>query len=299
MTFVSEGTFHYYIPDGLTVGDTWVCFDLDGTLTYAEKHLYPQLPDDVHLLPRRRRILRKYADKYTIFIFTNQKSRSPKEVQKKLARLQTFIDKVKVPVIVCVSTGDDNYRKPNTGMYDYCTGRFGHPTRAYFCGDAGGRPGDFSDSDRLFAENSGLVYKTPEQVFKPRTPRLPQERSMVVFVGMPGVGKTTFYQTHLNSYDWVNQDTLKTMKKCLSTLEASLKRGSNVCIDSTNPSLETRQNYYTLANKYNYTITVIYFTGNGYNRNQLRDNKVPDIVYHLYFKKLSPPTRAEGTLIRI
>ncbi len=299
MTFVTEGTFHYSIPDDLTVSDNWVCFDLDGTLTYAEKHLYPRLPDDIHLLPRRRHVLRKCAGKYTVFIFTNQKSRSPTEVQKRLERLQTFINKVKVPVIVCVSTGDDKYRKPNTGMFDFCTDRFGQPARAYFCGDAGGRPGDFSDSDRLFAENSGLVYKTPEQIFKPKKLHITTERNMVVFVGMPGVGKTTFYKTHLNSYDWVNQDTLKTMNKCLTALEASLKHGNNVCIDSTNALLETRQNYYTLAKRYNYNVIIIYFTGNGYSRNKLRDNKVPDVVYHMYFKKLNPPTRAEGTLIRV
>ncbi|CCH59762.1 hypothetical protein TBLA_0B09450 [Henningerozyma blattae CBS 6284] len=35
----------------------------------------------------------------------------------------------------------------------------------YYCGDAGGRPNDHSDSDLQFAQNLNIEFKTPEQVF--------------------------------------------------------------------------------------------------------------------------------------
>ena len=35
----------------------------------------------------------------------------------------------------------------------------------YFCGDAAGRPKDFSDSDKIFAQNLDVPFKVPEDVF--------------------------------------------------------------------------------------------------------------------------------------
>ena len=39
--------------------------------------------------------------------------------------------------------------------------------KADMCGDAAGRPDDFSDSDRAFAVATGLKFFTPEQLFGP------------------------------------------------------------------------------------------------------------------------------------
>lgn len=115
-----------------------------------------------------------------------------------------------------------------------------------FVGDAGGRtaevkgPGsaskDFSCSDRNLAHNIGIKYQTPEEFFlgeKPRNfvrefdvanfPFLEQEddggmlldkvgaTDILLFVGPPGSGKSTFYWRSLKplGYERVNQDVLK------------------------------------------------------------------------------------------
>lgn len=36
----------------------------------------------------------------------------------------------------------------------------------YYCGDAAGRPGDFSDSDKLLAQHLNIEFKIPEEVFR-------------------------------------------------------------------------------------------------------------------------------------
>lgn len=296
-----QDTFYCYIPTSYEPKEKWACFDLDWTLTYSEQRLFPQDPKDIHLLPHRRRILKKFAKHHTIIIFTNQKVKSKSEVQKKLDRMTTFINKIKIPVVVCVATGNDSYRKPGRGMYDFCINKFGIPKQVFFCGDAGGRKGDFSDSDLEFAKTCGIKFKVPEKVFKQKPlPIFPQTHHMIIFVGMPGVGKTTFYNQNLKSlgYEWINQDNLKTHKNCLTKLDMATVCGVNVCIDATNPKRETRDEYRDIAQKEGYTVTVIYFTGNGYNRNQLRGTeKVPTIAYHMYFKNLNPPTKKEGELI--
>lgn len=121
-----------------------------------------------------------------------------------------------------------------------------------FVGDAGGRtahvkgstalPKDFSCADRDFASNLGISYQAPEEFFLGEAPRgfkrdfdlanypLVEATSgdgdadgpgrfqklnaqdIVLFVGPPGAGKSTFYWSRLQAlgYQRVNQDTLAT-----------------------------------------------------------------------------------------
>ena len=37
--------------------------------------------------------------------------------------------------------------------------------QSFYVGDAAGRPNDFLDSDKVFADNIKLEFKVPEQVF--------------------------------------------------------------------------------------------------------------------------------------
>lgn len=70
---------------------------------------------------------------------------------------------------------------------------------------------------------------------------------MVIFVGSPGSGKSTFWKNHLSSYERINRDTLKTKEKCLKVAEEAMKNGKNLVIDNTNPSAEDRKAYIQLA----------------------------------------------------
>lgn len=42
---------------------------------------------------------------------------------------------------------------------------------------------------------------------------------MVIFVGSPGAGKSTFWQNYMPDYIRVNRDTLKTKQKCYKVAE--------------------------------------------------------------------------------
>ena len=61
----------------------------------------------------------------------------------------------------CDSIDKTNHRrKPNTGMLEWLVG--GHKklqkSQILMIGDASGKPGDFSDSDKKCAENFGIDY---------------------------------------------------------------------------------------------------------------------------------------------
>jgi predicted kinase len=45
----------------------------------------------------------------------------------------------------------------------------------------------------------------------------------------------------------------------MKSLKKALETGQSIVIDSTNPSQEGREEYYTEALKHNYTIKVLYF----------------------------------------
>ncbi|CAG8741921.1 8830_t:CDS:2, partial [Funneliformis caledonium] len=160
--------------------------------------------------------------------------------------------------------------------------------RCFYVGDAAGREenwkhntqGDWNDTDRKFAENIGIKFHTPEEFFDdakpapysygdfnpknhPRDveffipdspPLVPPDGhcEVVIFVGYPASGKTSFAKKWLvnNGYVHVNQDSLKTKAKCTKTCEDALKENKPVVIDNTNADVESRKAYINLAKKY-------------------------------------------------
>ena len=103
------------------------------------------------------------------------------------------------------------------------------------------RPKDFSDSDIKFAANVGLKFLTPEELFldqkvakvknasldaffkkqtsdqkapakgavkeetkQEETKHTSDKQEMIIFMGGPGAGKSTFYHAHLSSYTRIN-----------------------------------------------------------------------------------------------
>ena len=69
--------------------------------------------------------------------------------------------KVLVMGLYCDSIEKSNKcRKPNTGMLEILLKDFGEHSKSsmIMIGDASGKPGDFSDSDKKCAENFGIDY---------------------------------------------------------------------------------------------------------------------------------------------
>ncbi|CDO94158.1 unnamed protein product [Kluyveromyces dobzhanskii CBS 2104] len=63
----------------------------------------------------------------------------------------------------------EHVRKPNRGMFDeFVKDSQEHEESIdllFFCGDAAGRPKDFSNSDKEFANGLGVPFKLPEEYF--------------------------------------------------------------------------------------------------------------------------------------
>lgn len=168
---------------------------------------------------------------------------------------------------------------------------------SFFVGDAAGRSGttngplkksvtDHSSSDRKFAQNINFKFFTPEEFFlsakpqefvidgfDPSTYKDPIKKDhlferlaaqeIVLFVGSPAAGKSSYYSTFLKplGYTRINQDTLKTRQNCLAAAKTALAEGKSVCVDNTNANIETRSHWISLAREAdNVPVRVVFFT---------------------------------------
>ncbi|QKX56269.1 uncharacterized protein TRUGW13939_03370 [Talaromyces rugulosus] len=245
------------------------------------------------------------SEGYQVVVLSNQKKISLQTEIKggrtESKSLTTFKEKalavmrqLDIPLSIYAATQADEYRKPRTGMwkelvddYDLDLDDRLDLKGSFFVGDAAGRPADHSCSDRDFAENAGLDFKTPEEFFlgaKPEqvirkfdptsyingdpdaavTPTFSKLHplELVIFCGSPGAGKSTFYWKYLQplGYERVNQDILKSRPKCIKVAKEHLAAEKSVVVDNTNAGAETRAYWTQIAQEFKIPIRCIYFT---------------------------------------
>ncbi len=168
-------TFYTYVSPKFIYNGYIAGFDLDWTIIRPKKGKFPKEPNDIVFMKNRIDILNHYQTLgYSIVIFTNQKVTKRYTIEKRLARIDNVINLLKlygIHAMFFISTGDDLFRKPNTGMWQYLAEylKLNYSNiqfiYALYVGDAAGRPSDFSDSDKRFAENIGIQFYLPEQIF--------------------------------------------------------------------------------------------------------------------------------------
>ena len=226
---------------------------------------------------------------------------------------------VKKPWFFGATQKDYIFRKPSRGILD----KFIELTNwtvlpdTIYVGDAAGRPGDHSTSDRHFAENSGLKFFTPEEFFLKQSvnlpvepwcpqdclvqpivlPEIPSDIKVLLLQGAPASGKTTIGR-RLCEKGWVciSQDELKTLSKCLKAAEQELEQGNRIYIDRTHPSCESRAPFLKLARDYQVLAGAFVFNTPKVVQEHLNhfraassDGKlIPDVVYRTYEKNYEP-----------
>lgn len=252
------------------------------------------------------------ADGYRLVIFTNQNGIP--DPAKESVRLTAFKTKLAaifkaldVPgALVYAATANDRFRKPRPGMWEELlddldrdgavSGRSVDLEGSYLVGDAAGREGDFSDTDRNWAMNLKIGFHTPEEYFLSQAPRPMSHRfdpslyltpttttttdgssnssaqptftpglatqEVILLCGSPGSGKSTFYRRHLlpHGYVHINQDTLKTKPRCLKAAREHLSAGKSIAVDNTNADPATRKLWIELAATAKAPIRCVYLT---------------------------------------
>lgn len=277
--------------------DDVVFFDMDQTLITTKSGLtYPNGSKDWkwlfdEVVPKKLQELHRKGS--LIVLCTNQAGVEKKhvkieEIQEKIEFMSADID---VPFMAFVATMTDKYRKPHNTMFEIFIEEFngGHfPNSCIYIGDLAGRCSswregkkkDRSCSDRAFAWNCSIPFKTPEEYFlgeesvdskmikwdgpDPKDlfksieknsfpenllPTTKDSIEMVILVGKQASGKSHLCENYFvpNGYQRINRDTLGTVAKCEKVARETLKAGKSVIIDNTNPSIEDRKKFIEIA----------------------------------------------------
>ena len=330
---------------GATAQEKVIAMDMDGTLinTKSGKTFATSKDDWVLFTPKVKDILTDYHKKdYLIAILSNQNGISKGKAKSSdiLHKVTAIQASLAIPLIFICAIDDDINRKPSTGMWKYLSSYFKDkpdPKKSIYVGDAAGRSKnpstgkkDFSDGDIKFAKNAGLEFKTPEEFFLGSTvsvvvddslSKIPTDGSVfsdksssitsdkqevVLFVGSPGSGKSTFWGNYMKSYHRVNRDTLKTPVKCLASLKEGLESKKSCVIDNTNRDPETRKPFIDMAKSYGVQVRCFVFDmekkfalhlDNQRNINTNREHlskRVGKMPINIYYAQYKAPTISEG-----
>ncbi|KAK0155022.1 Bifunctional polynucleotide phosphatase/kinase [Merluccius polli] len=263
------------------------------------------------------------------------------------SKVEDILSSLQLPVQVFVATGPGIFRKPVTGMWTHlCEKANGGVTvdqsQSFYVGDAAGRPvnwapgqkkKDFSCSDRLFALNLGLQFHTPEEYFlrwksapyslpafdprkldsrgrlydPPSASLTSNQTDVIVAVGFPGSGKSTFFHSHIvpKGYVYINRDTLGSWQSCVAACERALREGRSVAVDNTNPDPASRKRYIDVAKATGIPCRCFHFSASleqAKHNNRFREMapsdvkhvKVNDMIFHSYKKHYVAPDLSEG-----
>jgi predicted kinase len=129
-------------------------------------------------------------------------------------------------------------------------------------------------------------------------------RELVILVGLQASGKSTFFRERFAAtHEHVSKDLFRNNKnpnrRQAQLIEASLKEGSPVVVDNTNPTVEDRRILIESGRRHGARIVGYFFDSTVrqcIERNRLRAGKarVPDVAIYATAKKLVPPSYSEG-----
>ena len=128
-------------------------------------------------------------------------------------------------------------------------------------------------------------------------PRAPEA---AVFVGVQGSGKSSFYRERFfHTHIRISLDVVRTRHREQLIFEACLRAGQSFVIDNTNPLPTDRARYIAPSREAGFRMVAYYFRTSLHDairRNNQRKSKqkIPVAAVAGTFKKLQPPTIAEG-----
>lgn len=324
-------------------------FDIDWTLIRS-KNKHPKTIDDWGFLYEWiPETLEELSKEYTIICLSNQSlMKKPDRLHMIKERFLTFAGSLEIPIVLYVSIGDTSFRKPNMGMLELFLEQTGKKLSdiEFYVGDAAGRiysktKKDFSDSDYRFAKNISTQFHTPELYFdgnehgEPKIVGFVPERKskseirnlrfqynfpdpnknphVIIMVGYPGSGKSTFIKNYLDADAYKIIEFDKSSRKIKLPLDDGSVLTQSVVLDGVHMTHEQRVKSFSYIPE-NTNVFCVYLEMSmeeAMHRDKYRINKsfyssdkpilerklltkISPIVYRIAHKHFVAPTIEEG-----
>ena len=295
-----EKTIVYYHNEPNTKSKKLAIFDIDWTLIKPKDG--KEFPKDEHdwvwLRKSVPKILEKYSKTHQLVFLTDQS----KSWKINMIHQMVIILNLKVIVLVAMTK---KYKKGNPELFLSVFPEF-DKNNCFMVGDAGGAK-DWSSVDKDFADAIEIDFKKPEEVFPFDEIKEiegifenKEEKEVVIMIGMPGSGKSSFCKKHLPNYKMICGDTFKTQPKMIKEAKKYIQKHS-VIFDGTNGTSLKRKNYIDFAHENKRNVKCIWMdTDIEKCIEQIKKRKVegghyvPKIALYTYRKYFETPHENEG-----
>jgi predicted kinase len=133
---------------------------------------------------------------------------------------------------------------------------------------------------------------------------MPDRAECVIFIGLPGAGKSTLYRerfagshVHISKDLWPNAGARDERQK--KAIEEALRSGKSVVIDNTNPTVTERVRIIAIAREHHARVIGYFFdittrAAVARNANRTGRGKVPNVAIFTTAKRLERPSVREG-----
>jgi DNA 3'-phosphatase len=306
--WIDTGKF-LYLPSNTTIKPKIFGFDLDGTLITYRSGQDPKFynavqPNDWHYLGLVKEKIIELSRDYTIVIITNQSKISN---NKKQMIENIFLDLDKIPYVLCANRSNE-YRKPAPTFMNIIfnilqqNGINLDIKNSFYCGDAIGKtdhfiPYQWSDDDLTFANNSGLRFVRPIDLFG--VSNVIPTQDIIIMIGTPGSFKTTCSKLCEQHYGYVrfSQDEIrnergtltKDLKKHYQLIFDTLASGKKIVLDAKHSGAEYRNPWIHLGIQMNKTILIVWCIRCGRCFNKLRPEPISHFSYIHYVQSFTDP----------
>jgi len=278
-------------------------FDLDHTLIKPnDGRPFPKSADDWQWLRDcvPSVVARYHEEGYKVVIVSDQTKQKPWKFEM-ITNVTNIMKALNVPIKLIVATESFD-RKPNPKLFKQeFPGKL--DPRSFFCGDAAGRPKDWSGKDRDFALNIGVQFITPEDMF-PLASDVDEFKMqenltyVIIMVGYPSSGKTTWAKTIA-----IDHECIPSSDRLLKIAEALYAQGRRKLIfDACHASISSRAAYIKWATDYNLSISIAWRdvpidVAMEYNKSSNRI--LPAVSFYTFRKRFEAPTSDEACVFKI